>query len=264
MKKMLLLLTVLCAFSLVGNAWAGPAMDAIAKRGELIIGTSGDYPPLTAKKKDGKPMGLDVDLANIIAEAMGVKAKILFIPFADLLGNLQAGKIDMIISNMTMTPKRNMQVVFVGPYFMSGQAVLTTKAASSAFKNLESLNKPEVTLAVPAGTTSALIAKEALPKATVTITKNMDEAISFLLAGKVKVVLSDAVTCTLAAGRFKEKNLITSDPLTFEPIGIAIQPNDPHLANWLDNFLMLLKGTGALKDMTDKWINDTSWVADLP
>ena len=264
MKKLLLLFVLLCAVCLTGTAWAGPIMDLVAKRGELIVGTSGDYPPLTAKKKDGKPMGLDVDLANLIADAMGVKAKIVFIPFAELLGSLQAGKIDMIISNMTMTPKRHLQVVFVGPYFMSGQAVLTTKSASASFQSLASLNKPDVPLAVPAGTTSAMIAKERLSKASVTVTKNMDDAVNLLVAGKVKVVLSDAVTSALATGRYKDKNLISSDPLTFEPIGIAIAGNDPHLTNWLENFLMLLKGTGGLKDMTDRWVNDTSWVADLP
>jgi polar amino acid transport system substrate-binding protein len=264
MKKVWLILAIFCAVCLVGNVWAGPVMESVAKRGELIVGTSGDYPPLTAKKKDGKPMGLDVDLANLIAEAMGVKVKIVFIPFADLLSNLQAGKIDMVISNMTMTPKRNLQFVFVGPYFMSGQSILTTKEASASFNSLEGLNKPDVALAVPAGTTSAMIAKERLSKASLTLTKNMDEAVNLLLAGKVKAVLSDAITCTLATGRFKDKSLITSDPLTFEPIGIAIQPNDPHLTNWLDNFLSMLKGTGALKDMTEKWMNNTSWVADLP
>jgi polar amino acid transport system substrate-binding protein len=264
LKKTLFVLAILCAVSLVGNAWAGPVMDTIAKRGELIVGTSGDYPPLTAKKKDGKPMGLDVDLATLIAEAMGVKAKIVFVPFQDLMASLQAGKIDMIISNMTMTPKRNLQFVFVGPYFFSGQAVLTTKATSSTLQSLDSLNKPGTAIAVPAGTTSEMIAKERLSKASLTTTKNMDEAISLLLAGKVKAILSDAVTCALATARFKDKNLISSDPLTFEPIGIAIPANDPHLANWLDNFLMLLKGTGGLKEMTDKWMADPSWIGDLP
>jgi polar amino acid transport system substrate-binding protein len=264
MKRVLCVLALFCALLVAGNVCAGPAMDAIAKRGELIVGTSGDYPPLTAKAKDGTPMGLDVDLARLIGEGMGVKTRIVFVPFSELLASLQSGKIDMIISNMTMTPKRNMQVAFVGPYFFSGQAILMTKAASVAIRDLDGLNKAGFTLAVPQGTTSEIAARENLAKAVLTVTKSMDEAVSLLLAGKVKAVLSDAVTCALAAARYRDKDLIASDPLTFEPIGIAISPNDPHLANWLSNFLMLLKGTGGLKAITEKWITDPSWIKQLP
>jgi polar amino acid transport system substrate-binding protein len=264
MKRGFCVLVLCCALLVAGSVWAGQAMDAIAKRGELIVGTSGDYPPLTAKAKDGTPMGLDVDLARLIGDGLGVKTRIVLAPFAELLPSLQAGKIDMIISNMTMTPKRNLQAAFVGPYFLSGQAILTTKAASMAIRDLEALNKPGFAIAVPQGTTSEALAKETLAKASLTVTKSMDEAVNLLLAGKVKAVLSDTVTCALAAARYRDKDLISSDALTFEPIGIAIPPNDPHLANWLSNLLMLLKGTGGLKAMTEKWMADPSWVKLLP
>ena len=68
---LILILTLLTAVA----ATAGAGLDRILKRGELVVGTSGDQPPLTVKTKDGKIIGLDADLSMIMAEAMGVKLR---------------------------------------------------------------------------------------------------------------------------------------------------------------------------------------------
>ena len=48
---------------------------------------------------------------------MGVKLRLATMPFSELLPALEAGRIDMILSDMTMTPERNMKTAFAGPYF---------------------------------------------------------------------------------------------------------------------------------------------------
>ena len=71
--------------------------------------------------KAGKVIGLEPDIANEIAVRMGVKATFKTMPFAELLPALEAGKVDMVLSSMTITGKRNMRVAFVGPYFISAK-----------------------------------------------------------------------------------------------------------------------------------------------
>jgi len=117
-----LAITLTLLFSV--NALAGPVLDRIVKTGELTVGTSHDFPPLHAKAKDGTIIGLDADLANGMAMAMGVKIKIVSMNFYDLLPALETGKVDMVVAGMTMTPERNLKVAFVGPYFISGQSIL--------------------------------------------------------------------------------------------------------------------------------------------
>ena len=118
MKKLsviLLIITVL-TISAVDTATAGKVMDRILKRGELTVGITGSQPPLNATTKDGKIIGYDADIAKLIAANMGVEAKFETMPFAKLLPALKDGKVDMILSSMSMTLERNLKVAFVGPY----------------------------------------------------------------------------------------------------------------------------------------------------
>ena len=114
MKKVrMALLWVLALTLFIGTeAFAGPVMDQIIKKKTLTVGTSADQVPFTAKTKDGKIIGLDADIAQLMADAMGVKLNLVSMPFSQLLPALESGKVDIVISGMTITTKRNMKVVF--------------------------------------------------------------------------------------------------------------------------------------------------------
>lgn len=264
MKKICTILILVFAVVFATNAFAGPVLDKILKKGEVVIGTSGDYPPFSAKSKTGKLMGFDVDLAGAVAGSMGVKAKIVQVPQSDLLQSLEAGKIDMVISAMTITPKRNLKFAFAGPYFLSGQALLTTRETAIKAATMKDVNKPDFTLAVPEGTTSEMIAKKYLTTAKLTVSKSMDDALKLLLAGKVKAVLTDNATAAVASFRYGDKGIISTGALTFEPIGIAISGDDALFMNFLENLIAAMKVGGELDALTEKWFKDPSWVKELP
>ena len=118
-------LTFALAFSLVTAAAAGTSLDRILQKGELVVGITGTQPPLNATTKDGKIIGFDADIAAAIAMNMGVKVKFSKMQFSELLPALEAGKVDMVLSGMTMTLSRNLKVAFVGPYYISGKGILT-------------------------------------------------------------------------------------------------------------------------------------------
>ncbi len=264
MKKICIVLSIIVVLMCVTTVYAGPALDKVLKKGELVVGTSGDYPPFNAKTKDGKLIGFDVDLAQVIAGSMGVKAKIVQVPFTELLSSLESGKIDMVISAMTITPPRNLKFAFVGPYFVSGQALLTTRETAFKAVSLKDVNKPDFTLAVPVGTTSETVANNSLSSAKLIRAKNMDEALKALLTGKAMAVLTDSATAAVATFRYQDKGILSTTALTFEPIGIAIAANDSLFENFLQNLLGGLKGGGELDMMINKWFKDPSWVKDLP
>jgi polar amino acid transport system substrate-binding protein len=263
MKKFIACLVVLMMFVVAATASAGPIIDKVVKRGELIVGSSGDYPPLTAKTKDGKLIGIDIDIATIIANEMGVKLKVVQMPFNTLLAALKAGKVDMVLSCMTITSERNLKFAFVGPYFVSGQSILTTKETAMNVKDLKEINKTDFSLAVPLGTTSEAIAKMTLNQTKIEVAKNMDEAIQLLLTGKVKAVMSDVAACAVTVFRNQDK-LVATPPLTFEPLGIAVRQGDPLLVNLLNNILMNAQGNGVLDDLREKWFQNSSWMKELP
>ncbi|MBU1275326.1 MAG: transporter substrate-binding domain-containing protein [Proteobacteria bacterium] len=258
-------LVALLALALASAALAGPVMDKILKRGELVVGTAADYPPFNFKAADGKIMGLDIDLATILAKAIQVKLKIEVIPFPELLDALNAGKVDLVISGMTMTPVRNAKVYFAGPYFITGQGALMKGEMMQKVRDLTDFNKPEYTITVPKGTTSEITAKQLLPKAKFLVMADMDQSLKALLAGKAQAMVTDFPYCVLASFRYKADNLAAlQKPFTFEPLGVAVPANDPLLQNMVDNYLGTLQGGGGMEELKRRWFKESGWIKKLP
>jgi polar amino acid transport system substrate-binding protein len=263
-KLFIMALTLLLAVVFVGHSLAGTTMDRILERGELLVGTTANQPPLTAKSKEGEIIGLDADLARLIALNMGVKVKFVTMPFAELLPALQAGKVDMILSSMSMIPGRNLKVAFIGPYFVSGKGILTKTKTIAALQEPAGLNNPSFRVAALSNSTSQKMVEENAPKAKLVTAKSYDEAMELLLGDKVDVMVADYPFCALTAYRYRDKGLTAGQArLTYEPLGIAM-PEDALLMNWVQNFLIMLNGSGELKRISEYWMNDGSWVKMLP
>ena len=158
------------------NTAVSPVIDRIQQRQELVVGMAGNMPPLNMTTKEGELIGYEVDLAKAMAKGMGVNAKLAVIPFAELLPALQSGKIDMILSNMTITPKRNLKVAFVGPYFTSGKAFLTKIKTLAMANKTQDLEVKNIKLVALKGSTSQAFVEEAMPDATLVTANGYDEA----------------------------------------------------------------------------------------
>ena len=267
MVGMLLLAIVTgCAGMNAGTAPArtSPVMDRIIQSGELVVGTAGSMPPLNMTTRDGQVVGIEPDIARTIAGAMGVKLRIETMPFAELLPALEAGNVDMVLSNMTITPKRNLSAAFVGPYYVSGKAFLTKLETIALANEATDVNSPEITLAVLKGSTSQYFAEEVIPDAKLITTDDYDGAVKLVRDGKAHAMVADYPICLVSVFRYPEEGLLTVvTPLTYEPIGIAVPVNDPLLVNWLENFLNTMEASGNLESITDYWLEDASWLKDL-
>jgi polar amino acid transport system substrate-binding protein len=265
MKKAVLIMTLvfLLSFSVAATVSAGTTLDSILQKGELVVGTTGSQPPLNATTKTGEIIGLDADLARGIAENMGVKVKFAAMPFPELLPALEAGKVDMVVSSMTMTLKRNLKVAFVGPYYISGKGILTKAQTIAVLQDPEGLNKAEFKVAALKDSTSQIFVEKTTPKATLVKVKSYDEALDLLSQDKITALIADYPFCAFTAFRYSDKGLVAGQSkFTFEPLGIAVQP-DPLLLNWLRNFLVMLDGSGQLELLNKRWFKDSSWIKDL-
>jgi polar amino acid transport system substrate-binding protein len=266
MKKLLFVVILGTAMIcwITGIASAGSTFNNILKKGELVVGITGTQPPLNVTDKDGKIIGFDADLARAISANMDVKLKLSKMAFAELMPALVAGKVDMIISGMTMTLERNKKVAFVGPYYISGKGILTKTENIASLQDPGGLNRPEFRVAALKGSTSQIFVQKDTPKATLVATESYDEAIDMLMGGKIDAVIADYPFCAFTAFRFSEKGLIAGqNKLTYEPLGIAV-PEDALLINWLQNFMMMLEGSGQLKALNTRWFQDGSWIKTLP
>ena len=243
---------------------ASPVLDRIQKRGELIVGTMGNMPPLNMTAKDGEIFGLEPDLARMMANAMNVKVKFVTKPFPELLPALRAGEVDMVLSGMTITPKRNMEVAFVGPYFISGKAFLTKVKTIALAKKTAEVNSPNTKIVTLKDSTSQTFAETFLDKTTLFTTGTYDEAVEMVLKDKVQAMIADYPICVVSVFRYPEAGLLSViTPLTYEPIGIAIPANDPLLMNWTTNTLNSIEASGNLDELRLKWFAKGSWLDKL-
>ena len=245
-------------------ARVAPVLDRILAKKELVVGMAADMPPLNMTLKDGRIVGMEVDIATRMATGIGVKLTLKPMPFNELLPALEAGQLDVILSGMTMTPLRNTRVAFAGPYFGSGKSVLIKQEKAESLQSTAMMNTPGVTVAALKGSTSQAFVERFAPKAKLVPTDTYDQAIAMVLDGRVLAMVADFPICNVSVFRYRDKGLTTlKRPLNYEPIGIALSPNDPLLLNWAQNFVAVLINSGELSLLEKKWFEDASWVPQL-
>lgn len=248
-----------------GTASTAPVLDRISQRGVLVVGTAGSMPPFNMTTKEGAVIGVEPDIAKLMADEMEVKLRFEVMPFSELLPALEAGKVDLILSQMTMTGKRNMKVAFVGPYFISGKSFVTKIKWIASVKDPGQVNSPKTSLVALRGSTSQAFVKRDVPKAKLLLAKDYDEAVEMVLKGKADAMIADYPICVLTVLRNPGQGLISViSPLNYEPIGIALPGNDPLLVNWMENFLTTLEESGLLDLLRERWLTDGSWLEKLP
>ena len=236
------------------SASSASTFDRIQASGELVLGTSGNMPPMSETRADGKVAGFDIDIARLMANSMGVKLNIKTMPFNKLLSALENGEVDVVLSNVTMNPERNMKVAFVGPYLASGKCVITKRDSLAKAESVDDINSPEIRLAALRGSTSESFIKALLPKVTLTLVDDHQSALDKINSDQVGGLLTDYPICVSVLGRNPEAGYVTLfSLLSYEPIGIAIQGSDPLFINWMENFLGRLDGVGLLDELSDRW-----------
>jgi polar amino acid transport system substrate-binding protein len=243
---------------------AGPVVSKILARGELLVGTAADMPPLNMTTKEGEIIGMEVDLAQALAGAMGVKLTLKPIAFPNLLSALENGQVDMVLSDVTITAKRNEKVAFAGPYFVSGKSVLTKSRTLTGVKDASQINSSDTTIVTLRNSTSQQFVETLIPKAKLVLADTYDAAVAMVLEDKVQALIADYPICIISVFRYPDKGLSSLlTPLTYEPIGIALPANDPLLVNLVQNFINTLEKSGELEKLMVKWFKDASWLLRL-
>lgn len=234
---------------------AGSVLDRVVEQGVLKVAMSGNQQPFNfvyGKKKS--VVGFDVDLAESLARLMKVKLEVIKLPFDELLGAVEDGRADMVISGMTITADRTRRVSFIGPYMLSGKSMLASAKVLSKSRNPADFNKSGFKLVALKGSTSESLIQRKLPKASLTTVANYDEGLQMLLAGKVDGMVADMPILALTRQQHRDANLqLMTPPLSTEPLGIAIARGDEQFENLLRNYMLVFEKTGLFMNLHNKW-----------
>ncbi len=262
---MLLLTFFLAACQTTQNAGSAAApqthIDRILAAGELRVGTSASQPPLNMKDRDGKIFGLEIDLARTLAQSMGVELKLVEIPFGRLIGALEAGEVDLVLFGMTILAERNAKAAFVGPYFISGKSFLTKYKTLAEAASVNAIEDKDVVLTALEGSTSQALITEVIPEVQLIPAASYVDALRMLSEDKVHALVADYQFCFYAVLRHPNEAFIASiNPITFEPLGIALPGDDPLLINLVTNFLNTMRSSGKLDQIKKRWFGDPTWM----
>ncbi len=256
----LLLLATSLGFG-CASAGGSQTLSRVVETGTLRVGMSGEQPPLNMTTKTNEVIGLEVALIRVLAANMGVTPEFVTRPFGELLGALEAGEVDLVMSGMTITPKRNLRVAFVGPYFISGKSLLTRSQMILSLQSPEDLNQPDFRFAALSGSTSEEFVKRVAPNATLKITPSLDEAVNLVIRDEADALVADLETCFFARLRNPGAGLdMLATPLTVEPIGIALPPDDPLFVNLMQNFVTAIERADMIERSLEFWLEDPSWI----
>lgn len=122
---------IILAANLCGSAVSADTLDNVKKKGVLVVGTKVDYAPFGYKDAEGKPIGLEPDLAADVAKRLGVKLELVPVTSANRMNFLQEGKIDLMIATMSVSDEREKVVGIINPhYYATRISVIARKDAN--------------------------------------------------------------------------------------------------------------------------------------
>lgn len=264
MKTKNLLLVIVFALGISLPGIAQKTLSNIVKNGEIRIGMSGNQPPFCMKSKTGKLIGYEVELAMILAENMGVELKMVEMPFPELLKAVEDGTVDAVMSGMTITPARNLRVLFAGPYSVSGKSILTKSKTLANVSAAGEVNKPIFKIVCLGGSTSESFVKKYMDDAELITVNSYDEGVALVLNDGVDAMVADYPVCVVSVLRHQDAGLITLDaPLTIEPIGMALPAGDVQFLNLIENYISTLMLTGTIDILESFWFEEGTWLNSI-
>jgi len=153
----------------------------------------------------------------------------------------------------------------VGPYLLSGKSLVTTSKALAGAETVDDINTPDITFVALKNSTSQAFVKKNLPKAKLVTVDDYEKGVAMVIDGKASAMIADMPACALAVLRNPDSGLVTlAEPLSVEPMGIAVSAKDARFYNLIDNYIDAIEATGILSALRQKWFEDPSWLEELP
>jgi len=218
-----------------------PTIDAIKEKGEIIMLTNAQFPPFEYQGDDGTVMGVDPDIAQAVADKIGVELKIVDMDFDGIIDALQAGKGDFAAAGMTVTDERKKQVDFTDEYVTSAQMVVIPKGSDLTADD-EALSGKNI--AVQEGTTGDWYADgdtentgSTIKDANVLRFKSGVEAGMMLAQGKADAMILDQKPAEAIVAAQSDKLELLPTKLTDEQYAFAVQKGQDDLVELINSVL---------------------------
>lgn len=231
------------------------SLDAVMKAGVLRACTPGDYKPFSFQKSDGTFEGLDVDLAQSLASAMGAKLELVKTSWANLLPDFGAGKCDIALGGISVTTERQKRVFFSKAYMVNGKTPLARCEDVAKFQSVADIDKAGVRVIANPGGSNERFARANFKVATLTIHADNLTIFDELLAKRADVFVTEAAEALVQQKLRPGLCAVNPErPLQYGEMAWMLPRNDMVMKGFVDQWLHLAKASGDYQRTADKWL----------
>lgn len=251
----MMIATAVVALSVASGCHHGTSNSA-GIPSNLRVGIAPVYPPL-AFKDHGELKGVEVDFAHLLAPDLKIKVTLVELTWDELIPALVDGRIDAIMSGMSITEERSKLVTFTHPYLRVGQMALIRRADYNRFRDYATMNLSATRVGFHNDTTGERYVRRKLSHATLRGFDSPDAGVAALRAGEIDVFIHDAPTIWRVTGGFEQKETQLMGRyrmLTEEYLAWAVRKGDEPLRERLNSTLLHWQNTDQVESELDKWI----------
>ena len=241
----------LLALTLSFPAYADRLQDILDK-GVVRIGVPIDVPPFGFTDANQQPVGLDVDLANMVAKELGVELELQQITGINRIPFLMTDKVDVVIAVMGATPERAKQIMFTSPYaslyigVFGPRDLPVTSAATIG----------DYSVGVPRGTTQDISVTEMAPDANIVRFEDDATTAAAYLSGQVDLFGTANILVQDMVKKDPSLDLVNKFVIRTSPAHMGVRHGEFNLLRWLDTFIFYSKMNGSLEALHQKWMGE--------
>ena len=233
-----------------------PTISRIQQRGTLLVGTTGDYRPLSFREADGTYWGFCIEMAKEIAKRLNVGIQFVQTSWPTLSADVQAEPqtFDMAIGGITVTDARRETMLMSDGYLANGKTIMCRASEADRYKSLADIDQPAVRVMVNPGGLNEKFANENLTHATISVHPKNEE-IPSLIADSVADVMITEIT---EAPYYVQTEARLAAPLLNEPfnhgeIGVLMRQGQEDLLQMVNDIISQMKSDGSLRLLHEKY-----------
>ena len=254
MKNKLFFLISIAILLFPISAFSESRLNIILKSGEIKVGTTGDWNPMTFKDPStNKYKGFEIDIIEELALDMGVKLIIVPTEWKTLVNGIVSNKYD-ISTSASLSAKRALTTGYTNSYFKLATVPLTLKKNLSRFNSWDDINHKDVKVAVTLGTTQEQQAKQLFPNAKLNTIESPARDFQEVLAGRSDVHITSNIEAASLVDQYPELAIIpVNEPKYPTPLAWLTPQDDQIWINYLNHWIAIKTSQGFFDKMMDKY-----------
>ena len=235
------------------SAHAESSLNKILSSGELKVGTTGDWDPMTLKDPaTNKYVGFDIDVMRELAKDMGVK--VIFVPteWKTIVSGITSGRYD-ISTSVTKTAKRAEVAGFTNTYYKYGTVPVVLKKNLKKYSTWKSLNNKNVTIATTLGTSQEEKAKEFFPKSKLQSVEAPARDFQEVLAGRADGNITSSTEANKLVIKYPQLAIVPDGEKNPAFLAMMVSKNDKIWNDYVNEWIKTKKTSGFFESLLTKY-----------